>query len=86
MITSLKIFADRFRDWQIERPIANDDPAEGRLLVGREGFHPRLAQVRIASHPARVGVLENRDGRFREFVDQVSRGGDVEEVVKGTFL
>ena len=86
MMTSLKISLIAFATAQIERPIANDDAAERRLLVGRESLSPGFAQVGIAPHTTRIGVLQNRDGRLGKFVDQVGRGGDVEEVVKGKFL
>ena len=81
-----KNFADGFRERFVDRPIANDDPAEWRLLVGGESFFPRLAQIGIAPDAARVRVFQNRDGRFGELGDQVRRGADVENVVKGKVL
>ncbi len=86
MMTSLKISLIALATGEVERPIADDDAAEGRLLVGRESLEPRFAQVGVAPHAARVGVLEDRDGRLGEFLDQVGRGSDVEEVVIGKVL
>ena len=64
MITSLKISLIAFASDFVDRPIANDDAAEGRLLVGRKSFFPRFAQIGIAPDAAGVGVLQNRDGRL----------------------
>ena len=74
--------ADRFGKRLIDRSIANDDAAEGRLLIGRKRFFPRFAQIGIAADAARVGVLQNGYRRLREFGDQVCSRADVENVVK----
>ena len=49
-------------------------PAKRRLLVGGESFIPSLAQVGVAADAARVGVLEDGDGRLGELLDQLRRG------------
>ena len=86
MITSLKISLIAFASASVERPIANDDAAKRRLLIGGERFLPRFAQIGIAPDAARIGVLQNRDRRLGKFRDQIGRRGDVENVVKGKFL
>ena len=78
--------ADRPGERLGERAVADDDAAERRLLVGGEGLVPRLAQVGVAADAARVGVLEDGDGRLGEFLDQLGGGGDIEDVVVGKFL
>ena len=83
MMTSLKISLIALASASIDRPIANDDAAERRLLVRRERFLPRFAQIRIAPDPARIGVFENRDRRLGKFRDQIGGRADVENVVKG---
>ena len=67
----------------VQRPVDDDDAAEGRDGVGREGAAVRLVQRLGARHAARVGVLQDRDGRLRvtELADEVQRGREVEEVV-----
>ena len=57
MITSLKISLIAFASGSVERPIADDDATERRLLVGGEGLVPRFPQVGIAPDAARIGVL-----------------------------
>ena len=64
MITSRKNLADRARQRLGERPVADDDAAKRRLLVGRERLVPCLAQVRVAADAARIGVLQNGDRRL----------------------
>ena len=73
--------ADGARQRLGEHAIADDDAAEGCLLVGREGFVPRLAQILVAADAAGVRVLEDGDGRLAELLDQLGRGGDVQDVV-----
>ena len=79
-------FADGFGERFVHRPIAYDHAPERRLLVGRERFLPGFAQIAIGPHPARIRVLQDRDGRFRKFRDQISGRADVENVVKREFL
>src|SRR5229473_1148115 len=78
-----KYFADRFGERFIDRLVADNHSAEWRLLIGRESFLPRRAQIRIAPDAARIGVFQNRDRRLRKFGDQIHRRADVENVVKG---
>ena len=86
MMTSLKISLIAFATGSVERPIANDDAAKRRLLVRGERLLPRFAQVGIAADAAGIGVLQNGHRRFRKFLDQIGRRGDVEDVVIGKFL
>ena len=69
-----------------EGAVADDDAAEGGLLVGGEGLVPRGLQVGIGADAAGVGVLEDGDGRLGKFLDELGGGGDIEDVVEGEFL
>src|SRR6476646_11293507 len=63
--------ADRPRQRLIERPVANDDSAEGRLFIGSKRLIPRLAKIVVRTHPAWIRMLQNRDGWLLEFADQI---------------
>ena len=69
-----------------QRTVADDDPAEGRLFVRGERLVPRLAQVGVGTDAARVGVLEDGDGRVFVLADELRGGGNVEDVVVGKLL
>src|SRR5207244_12160168 len=79
-------FDDGFGQRLTKQSVANDDPAKWCLFVRRECFFPRLAKIRIGPYTARIGMFENRDGRLLEFADQIRRGADIQNVVKGKFL
>ena len=81
-----KNFADRFGQRFIDRPVADDDSTKRRTFVGGECFLPRRTQIDIGTHPAGIGVFQNRDRRFLKLGDQISRRADVENVVKRKFL
>jgi len=53
-------FADHFRHRFAQRPIADNNAAERRLLVGRKRLLPRLAQVRIGTDAAGIRMLQDR--------------------------
>jgi len=78
MITSVKI--------SLICSARSDDAAEGRLAVGRVGLVPGGEQRVGTGDAARVGVLEDGDGRALELVDQVSGRGDVQNVVIAELL
>ena len=61
-------------------------PPNGACLSVANAFSHASRRVGIAPHAAGIGVLQNRHRRFREFLDQIGRRGDVEEVVKGKLL
>ena len=85
-------FAENFRDClrarRVERAVHGDDAAEGRLLVRGERLVPRRAQALTLANATGIGVLENgQRGRVAgEFLDQVLRRREVENVVVGKFL
>src|SRR6202035_5095633 len=79
-------FADYFCQRLAQQTIAHDYPAKGRLLVSGKRLVPSLTKIRIRADPARVGMLEDCDGRFFEFGDQIRRRADVENVVEGEFF
>src|SRR5205807_8479861 len=81
-----KNFADRFGQRFVDRPVADDDSTKRRTFVGGECFLPRRTQIDIGTHPAGIGVFQNRDRRFLKLGDQISRRADVENVVKRKFL
>ena len=79
-------FRDRLGEREGDRVVADDDASERGLLVGGERLFPGLAQIRVGADPAGVRVLENRDRGPGEFLDEISGGADIEDVVVGKFL
>ena len=77
---------DGFGQALIDGAVSNDDAAEGSLLVGLKSLMPSFEEGVSRSDATGVGVLENADGRTFEFADEVSRGGDIEDIVITEFL
>ncbi len=70
----------------VDGAVGHDDAAEGRLLVCLEGLFPARDEFHLAGHAAGIGVLEDGHGGLLKLADQVSGGGDVDDVVVGKFL
>ena len=70
----------------VDRTIGDDDATEGCGTVGCKGFLPSLGEVLIAADAARVGVLQDGDGRLLKFTDQAGGCRDIEDVVEGELL
>ena len=70
----------------IERPVAGDDAAEGAERITGQRLGVGLGQRRPYRHAARVGVLDDRDGGFRQLGHQGQRGIRVVEIVERQLL
>ena len=79
---------DRRGTLGIHRTIHNNDPAKWGLPIGSECMIPGLLEVCALADPAWIGVLQNGQScRIAgELLDQLCRGGEVEDVVVRKFL
>ena len=62
--------------------IDHDDAAKRCLLVGHKRLLPCFNQSISTCDAARVGVFQNSHGWLLKFADQVSRCGNVDDIVK----
>ena len=62
-------FRDRVRGRRVDSAVGGDHPAEGAHRIAGEGARIGLRQRIGDRHPARVGVLDNGDGRAVELRD-----------------
>jgi hypothetical protein len=79
---------DRFRCGGVERPVGGDDPAECGHAVAGKRLAPCFEQIGARRDAARVGVLDDHDGRvrFAELGDQLQRGIRIVDIVVAEFL
>ena len=70
----------------VHHGIGDEHAAKGRYRVAGQRVLPRLEHRRARSQSAGVVVLQDGEGGFLEFVDQVDGRIDVQQVVVGDFL
>ncbi len=71
---------DRAGGLDVDRAIEGDRGPKGRQRIGLAGAHVRIGGARAGRGAARVGVLDERRGRFRELDHHPDRGIEIEQV------
>ena len=84
--TSVKISPQLLGHRHRDRHVGRDHPAERRDRVARVRLAVRLGDVRADRDAARVGVLDDRDGRLVEVVRRATGRIGVDVVVVGHLL
>ena len=70
----------------VDHGIGDEHASEGRHGVARQGIFPRLQHGGPRSQSAGIVVLQDGEGCFLEFVDEVDSRVDVQQVVVRDFL
>ena len=86
MITSLKISLIARARSSVSGRLQMMMPPKGACLSVANAFSHASRKIGVGADAAGVGVLENRNGRLRKFVDEFRGGGNVQDVVEGEFL